>query len=165
MLPDSSLGASFKPENRETMLTQLRTQVMAGKGPDLFIMASDPNVQALFQDPEKTMRGGAFCDVLPLFRQAEISMDDFIAPVMAAGQVNGKQYIVPLFYQVLGVVTNDTTRKIVGDDAFKSIDGALNGLRAIAEVPGAEPVFGSSGQIEGLAGYAREDPADRLAAI
>ncbi len=146
ILPDIFQGTEYKPEERELALSQLRTQVMAGTGPDLFILQSDPimRLPALFQDVEKAMRGGVFCDVLPLFRQAEISMDDFIAPVMAAGQVNGKQYIVPLRYQVYGVMTNDLTRNILGDQAFKSPAAMLEGIRAMAEVPGMGPVFSHS---------------------
>ncbi len=147
ILPDISQGAAYKKENRETMLSQLRTQVMAGTGPDLFILESDFNswwLPALFQDPEIAMRGGVFCDLLPLFSQAEISVDDFNAPVMEVGQVNGKQYIVPLYYQVLGVVSNDATQKIMGDDAFRNTAGMLDGLRAMAEVPGAGAVIVNS---------------------
>jgi beta-lactamase regulating signal transducer with metallopeptidase domain len=144
ILPDRSMGSAFKQENRDTMIAQLRTQVMAGEGPDLFILQSGTyKSTAFFQDIEKAMRGGVFCDLLPLFRQAELSMDDFIAPVMEAGQVGGKQYVVPLYYEVLGVVTNETTRKIVGDGAFKTAASMLDGLRAITQVPDAAPIFGS----------------------
>ncbi len=146
VLPDWSLYDYYKPENREMLISQLRTQVMAGKGPDLFILQSDvynQGVPALFQDPEKAMRGGVFCDMLPLFREAEISMDDFIAPVMEAGQVGGKQYIVPLNYQVFGVVTNETTRELMGDDAFKSSAGMLDGLRTMAAA-GTGSAYGNS---------------------
>ncbi len=148
ILPDVYDGTEYNPEEREMALSQLRTQVMAGTGPDLFILQTDPTMRlpALFQDVEKAIRGGVFCDVAPLFRQAEISMDDFIAPVMAAGQVNGKQYIVPLRYQVYGVMTNDTTRSILGEQAFNSPAAMLEGVRAMADTPGMGPVFSHSWQ-------------------
>jgi ABC-type glycerol-3-phosphate transport system substrate-binding protein len=143
ILPDIYSGTEYKPEEREAALSQLRTQVMAGLGPDLFILESDAPIP-LYQDIEKAMRGGVFCDLLPLFSQADFSMDDYIAPVMAAGQVGSKQYVVPLKYQVFGVMTNDATRKILGDEAFKSTSAMLESIRALREIPGMGPVFGHS---------------------
>jgi ABC-type glycerol-3-phosphate transport system substrate-binding protein len=87
---------------------------MAGKGPDLFILDTDLYNRAapyLFQDTEKAMRGGVFCDLPAADEGGRHFSDDYIAPLLQAGRVDGRQYIVPINYEVLSVLTNDITVK------------------------------------------------------
>lgn len=92
-------------------LTKLRTEIMAGNGPDVFLMsgfgggdASLPK-NTLFQNPEAAMKKGIF---LPLDKYIEnaqfMEFDKFDPEVMAAGQNEQGQVILPMFYRVCEMV-------------------------------------------------------------
>jgi hypothetical protein len=89
-----------------------------------------------FEDAEEAVRSGVFCDLLPLFKEAGISEDDFLRPVLDAGKVGGRQYVVPLCYEVLAVLTNDTTRAALGDAAFEDTAAMLRAVRGLTQTPG-----------------------------
>lgn len=89
----------------ETKITQLRTEIMAGGGPDVFIMPCDENIEKedapeLFPNPEKAMYSNLF---LPL--------DDYIAnaqymdpggwnqKIMDSGKTEEGQMLLPLTYR------------------------------------------------------------------
>ncbi len=93
-------------------LTKLRTEIMAGNGPDVFLMsgfgggdASLPK-NTLFQNPEAAMEKGLF---LPLDKYIEnarfMEFDKFDPKVMAAGQNEQGQVILPMFYRVCEMMT------------------------------------------------------------
>jgi hypothetical protein len=112
---------------------------MEGRGPDLFLLSAqdmDRTPGGLFEDAEEAVRSGVFCDLLPLFKEAGISEDDFIRPVLDAGKVGGRQYVVPLCYEVLAVLTNDTTRAALGDAAFEDTAAMLRAVRGLTQPPG-----------------------------
>ena len=99
---------------REAAITSLRIEVMAGKGPDLFVMLDNltggvPDGQEkfivgtrLFNDVDKVMRAGVFCDLAPLMELAGLAPEHYVEPVLAAGQVDGVQYTLPLGYGMHG---------------------------------------------------------------
>ncbi|MDR1588963.1 MAG: ABC transporter permease subunit [Oscillospiraceae bacterium] len=144
IIPDHATPG-YKPEDREMAISRLRTALMAGSGPDLFILRtnylisfSNTLTDNMLPDIEKNMSNGMFCDLTPLFEQAGIHLDDYIAPVMERGRTDGRQYIVPLAYDVQGVLTNDITRRTMGGDAaFRDVDTVLDGILAVSEIPGA----------------------------
>jgi hypothetical protein len=145
IIPDK-MAPGYKTEDRENAITRLRTALMSGSGPDLYLLrtnyliSSDPGqlTDNMLTDVEGAMQNGVFCDLLPLFEQAGMSIDDYIAPVMEAGRRDGKQYVAPIRYDVQGVLTNDVTREIMGGaDAFENAGGVMDGLLAISEIPGA----------------------------
>ena len=99
---------------REAAITSLRIEVMAGKGPDLFVMLDNlmggvPGgfekfmiETRLFPDVDKVMRAGVFCDLDPLMDLAGLTPERYVEPVLAAGQVDGVQYTLPLGYGMHG---------------------------------------------------------------
>ncbi|MDR1299226.1 MAG: extracellular solute-binding protein [Oscillospiraceae bacterium] len=144
IIPDASVSG-YKAEDRENAIARLRTALMSGSGPDLYLLrtnyliSSNPDTLTdnLLTDIEGAMQNGVFCDLLPLFESVGMYVDDYIAPVMETGRQNGKQYIAPIRYDVQGVLTNNTTREIMGAAAFESADGMMDGLLAISEIQGA----------------------------
>lgn len=100
------------PQNgaeRETRLQRLRTEIMSGEGPDLFLMqtvvpASEntgfPIKHALFKFPEKNMEAGIF---LPLdeYMENNTQFTDWSRQtkvVLEAGRNDEGQQIIPLTY-------------------------------------------------------------------
>lgn len=92
--------------DREAALQRLRTEIMAGTGPDLFLMStvvngSGLNIRdALFTFPEKNMEAGLF---LPLDEYMEnntrfTDWDKQTQTVMQAGRNSEGQVIIPLTY-------------------------------------------------------------------
>jgi len=102
LLPQSSV-------KRSTKLQRLRTEIMAGEGPDLFIvqttcnsMNSDLYKDALFNYPEKSMEVGLF---LPLDEYMENSSrftdwDAQTQAVLEAGRNREGQMLIPMVYHI-----------------------------------------------------------------
>ncbi|MBP3704478.1 MAG: hypothetical protein J6I98_02990 [Clostridia bacterium] len=88
---------------RETAITRIRTELMAGGGPDVFIVDCPFNtehIEPVFPFPEKVMEAGLF---LPLDEYMENSTeftewDKMQSVVLAAGQNEEGQQIIPLSY-------------------------------------------------------------------
>lgn len=88
-------------------LTKLRTEIVAGNGPDVFLMSGFGGGEAvlpkntLFQNPESAMKKGLF---LPLDKYIEnaqfMEFDKFDPEVMAAGRGEQGQLILPMFYRL-----------------------------------------------------------------
>ena len=89
---------------RESKLTRIRTEIMAGQGPDIFIMAyqSDSfiNNKSLFLMPEKSMELGLFYPLDEFIENAQfMHYDEMIPQIVAAGRSEEYgQVILPLEY-------------------------------------------------------------------
>ncbi|NBJ89776.1 extracellular solute-binding protein [Acutalibacter sp. 1XD8-36] len=92
------------PENgveRSTALTRIRTEIMAGKGPDLFICAQRASIDdtPFFNFPVKAMSNHIFMQLDDYIEKAEYMEWDKLQPVvMAAGKNSEGQQILPLTY-------------------------------------------------------------------
>ena len=87
-------------------LSELRTAVMAGKGPDIFLLEcvqpeQEERDNGLFADLEKTMEAGLF---LPLDQYIEnakyIDTSDWNQTVLDAGKTEEGQVVLPLYYRL-----------------------------------------------------------------
>ena len=89
---------------RESKLTRIRTEIMAGQGPDIFIMAyqMDFNVdnKSLFLMPEKNMELGLFYPLDDFLENSQfMHYDEMIPEIVAAGRSEEYgQVILPLEY-------------------------------------------------------------------
>ena len=96
---------------RDGQLASIRADIMAGKGPDAFILSTivpscqysndgtEIEFEKLFGDPEKVMRNQVFLSLDEYINNSEIfSVDDHISVIMDAGKLDGTQYILPLTY-------------------------------------------------------------------
>lgn len=111
---DSSININIevlptRKEEREAKIQKLRTEIMAGKGPDLYLMDTDTeNVvdpkEPLFENPYKTMQSGAFASLDRYMKKDTYWKDStYHDAFLKVGQHEGKQYILPLscYYPVL----------------------------------------------------------------
>ena len=92
---------------RETALDRIRTEVMSGGGPDLFIVAcnrKDPAYleEALFTMPEKAMELSLFLTLDEYMENNTVfaEWDRMNQTVLAAGRTEEGQQIIPLCYTV-----------------------------------------------------------------
>lgn len=80
----------------EEKLTQLRTQIMAGDGPDVLFSTGD----LFLQNPAKQMEAGVFCDLTPYMEAEEEDLPPLKELVLQSGQRRGEQYVIPITYRV-----------------------------------------------------------------
>lgn len=111
-LPDTRFRIQVLPinqEERDTEIQKLRTQIMAGSGPDVylinnFILETPEFLTPLFENPYKTMQGGVLASLDSYMeKDAYWNEGNYKKEFLAAGQSEGKQYIIPLScrYKVL----------------------------------------------------------------
>ena len=94
-------------QERETELSRLRTEIMTGGGPDVFIVHCVGSAsylelgEALFAMPEKVMELGVFLPLDEYIENAQFSeWDKFTQIIMDAGRNEEGQQLVPLTYSV-----------------------------------------------------------------
>ena len=98
-------------EERATRIEQLRTEIMAGNGPDIFLMSPYKLEQVgynsyqteldegLFSDVEQSMHNGLFYDISALYdADDELNIQELATGVMNAGVIDGARYMLPLRY-------------------------------------------------------------------
>lgn len=103
-------------DERDAYLTSLRTEILAGKGPDVFICMTGPAyvmdlsqmidgavsgnwVDPVFGFPQQAMKHNLFLcldEYIPKFRYTD--WDSLTPVVMKAGKYNQKQYLLPLSF-------------------------------------------------------------------
>lgn len=90
---------------RDTQLTNIRSEIMAGKGPDLFILPTQnmvetvPETKELFQDVEQAMYNRVFLPLDDYIAESKyINMEDHLKVVMDAGKAEGQQFVLPFMY-------------------------------------------------------------------
>lgn len=96
---------------REAEITRLNTEIMAGGGPDLFLIGTRFTDCNLFPDLQKAMRNGAFLECGNLLQTEGIDLDGnvFWPNLMQSGKVGAQQYIVPFSFDLLLGAADETT--------------------------------------------------------
>ena len=89
-------------EKNKKAVKDMQVQVMAGKGPDVFLL--DENNQAL-PDMIKNSYNGVFLDLNTVVDGLEDM--PLNQTVLKAGEIDGKQYFLPLGYMIMGVAAAD----------------------------------------------------------
>ncbi len=103
---ESMLGES---PDRDNKMTRIKTEIMAGKGPDLFLCGQDTyGVSGMtyagmddpfFKFPEKAMKNRIFLPLDDYIEKAEyMEWDKFLPVVMEAGRNDEGQQIIPMAY-------------------------------------------------------------------
>ncbi len=117
LYPEKNISLEFEylssdPVKREGQLGNLRTEIMAGKGPDIFILPTwdvnthydeagekKPRNEPLFKDMDDAMRNGVFYPLDELIANSEyLNMEDHIQVVMDAGKTERGQMVLPLLF-------------------------------------------------------------------
>ncbi len=97
----------------KSAVTRLRSEIMAGKGPDVFILSTwDTGFhyddagnfldrkEPLFPDVQDAMRNRIFLDLDEYLAKSEIvNMDDHRSIIMDAGKLDGNQMVMPLLFE------------------------------------------------------------------
>lgn len=73
---------------------RIRAELMAGRGADIVY-----NPQYHLEDIHKAMRSGAFADLTPWLEES-FAPDELETGLLEAGQLDGRQYVLPLTYNL-----------------------------------------------------------------
>lgn len=105
-------------EERAVRLERLRTEIMSGKGPDGYLLPTDYRaMDSLFSDVTQSMYNGAFSDITSFLGNEEKSfLFGVNQSVMEAGAINGKQYVLPLRYDLPVVYADSDALRMYGVD-------------------------------------------------
>lgn len=108
------------PTARKIMLERLGTEIMAGKGPDIFVLPAartnmdiaapmwfsgiplaSESYEMLFSDVELSMYNGLFADISEYYdADNELGKDSLVTAVMDAGVLDDARYVLPLRYNI-----------------------------------------------------------------
>lgn len=136
-----------KQEDRASVCKKWRTELMAGKGVDLYIMKdygisrniSVSEEEMLLADPNKLLTSGVFLDLSKYIREDEDFQSCF-APVMEAGAVNGRQYIVPFTFNVTLLRSSDGKGSLTYRDCTEPLTDLLESGK-LGELSAADLLF------------------------
>ncbi len=122
LYPDVNLNVEELGQDEYT--ARLRVEIPAGDGPDAVW-----GVDTFFPDIYKTIASKIFTDLTPYFKTDEdFNCDDYIPATWTSGVLKGKQYVVPLQFE-LGVLI--TTEEILAEngisqEGLETYDGFLD---------------------------------------
>lgn len=106
-------------EARSIRLKQIRTRIMAGNGPDVYLLPTGStvltssgnqvivnNITPLFSDVAESMSLGIFTDIQSFYEADDaLNTEALNRTVMDAGVLDGKRYILPLRYDIPVIYT------------------------------------------------------------
>ena len=90
-----------KTDGNDVVLQRIRSEMLAGDGPDIFLLSCEQNykTQPLITDVNQAMRNGMFTDISKYYdADNELGKDALNSTVMDAGVVNGARYVLPIRY-------------------------------------------------------------------
>ncbi len=93
-----------KTEKNRKAVKDMQVQVLAGKGPDVFLLDES---DSLLPDIVKSSYNGVFLDLNTVIDG--IKSLPLNQTVIKAGEVDGKQYFLPLGYKLAGIAVADDT--------------------------------------------------------
>ncbi len=141
--PDVTIRITHGPENGEetdVWLEQLRTQIMAGEGPDLFLLPAE-NISAAspIQDVNQFMRAGLCLDITDYYdKDEELPKSGFANAVMDTGVVDGTRYVLPLWFN-FPVIYADVQQLKAHDLTVEDLQNGISSLADLSQTlePGA----------------------------
>lgn len=96
---------------REAKLEQLRAEIMAGEGPDIYLLPTKTtywSLGPLFEDVEQSMHNGIFADISEDYdADDELDKASLNTTVMDAGLADGGRYVLPLRYSLPVVLADN----------------------------------------------------------
>lgn len=122
--PDMTVQLDILPvdaDQRELYLYQLRTEILSGGGPDVYLLPTgstlyrDVNygrvmeyeIEPLFPDVQLAMVNGLFTDVSAYYDQdSALHTEALNAAVMDAGVLDGRRYVLPIRYNLPVLLAN-----------------------------------------------------------
>lgn len=135
--PDVTVNLEILPTDsteRDTYLQKLQTQILAGEGPDVYLLPTGDTitidadrknhtdhvtVEPLFHDVAQAMRTGVFTDIQRFYEaDADLNTAGLRQEVMDAGVVGNARYVLPLRYNMPILLVNrnaDTVKSMEQD--------------------------------------------------
>ncbi len=146
VIPYDDNTPTEKTEKNKKAMKDMQVQIMAGKGPDVFLL--DENNPVL-PDMIKSSYNGVFLDlntVMDGLKDMPLNQT-----VLKAGEVDGKQYFLPLGYMLTGIAA---TEDMLGDwrPSFDQPDKFLEEVASHTGVKGFPTEFLLKEYIPGLFG-------------
>ena len=102
--------------DRDTFIDQLRVEIMAGKGPDVFLLPTTRFTnEVVFNDLELSMQNGIFREISAYYdADEELHKEELNQTVMDAGTYGEARYILPLRYNFPVLAVNQENMKNYG---------------------------------------------------
>lgn len=171
--PDVTVTLDILPTDtsqREIVLKQLRTKIMAGDGPDVYLLPScnayryqtlswsvyekltlASQVEPLFLAPSQVMRRGVFLDISRFYdSDTELKTEQLQQDVMAAGTLDGGRYLLPLRYDFPVLYADAKGLQSLGlepDGSWGNLADAALALGSPVFANGAKPDFCQLGSV------------------
>lgn len=108
------LGWDKSSSKRDIQIQNLQTELMAGKGPDIFLLPSGVTagekgglLESIFPDVKMTMKNFYFADLSDYYdADEELKTEELQQDVMNAGVLDGARYVLPLGWNMPIVAVN-----------------------------------------------------------
>lgn len=146
--PNVTIRLDILPQNEESRtayLKKIRSEIMSGGGPDLYLMptyeqlypegatASTTFMEPLFPSVPKQMYNGIFTDISQYYDADEaLGKDGLVTGVMDAGVMDGARYVLPLRYDYDVLLVNADALEELGTDS-SVFTGGIDDLHELAE--------------------------------
>lgn len=128
-------------QERESALSQLRLEIMAGEGPDVYLLPcgqrspDDAMGEPLFADVTQAMESGTFFDLSLYYDGDEDLATTLNASIMEVGVLDGRRFTLPLGYN-RPVLYVDREGLAAYGLAPEDLPDTLAGLRELAQTSG-----------------------------
>ena len=143
-------------QERAAYMQQLRTQIMQGGGPDMYLLPTDdqliinqdsgyyyPQVEPLFSDVTLAMKNGMFRDISRWYdADTHLGKESLNATIMDAGVVDGRRYVLPLRYDLSVIYADVQALEMVGFDVTTLEKPLSEMLKAAMETGNAYLIAG-----------------------
>ena len=128
---------SDEADERDIQLKRIRSEILAGDGPDLFIQPGGQtyvNLDPLFSDVELAMRNEAFYDISAFYDADDtLGKEQLNQTIMEAGVLDGARYVLPLYYDIPVVLMNSEVATASGIDTQRLKSNVLDMLDTLIE--------------------------------
>lgn len=109
-------------EEREIRLEGLRAEILAGKGPDIYLMPTEPDgsvvdwkEELLFQDVKQSMYNELFADISTFYNtDKDLGTEELQTAIMDAGTIGEARYVLPLWYNISTLLINPEVLQTYG---------------------------------------------------
>ena len=146
--PNVTLRMDILPQDeeaRDAYLKKIRSEIMSGGGPDLYLLptapqpypdyetGSTPYMKPLFSNVPQQMYNGIFTDISQYYDADDtLGKEKLVTGVMDAGTMDGARYVLPLRYDYdVLLVDRKATAELGIDTAV--FEGGLDDLYGLAE--------------------------------
>ena len=147
------------PQEREITLKQLRTKIMSGNGPDVYLLPTgntlttdytnehlhrltrNTEIEPLFLDVNQAMRSGQFLD-LTAFYDGDQVLDTAALKreIMDAGTMGNRRYVLPLRFNIPVICTDPKLWENYGIFREKLTSGGPELVRTLLEQADSAPI-------------------------